>query len=248
MRDDGNLRGQGQFPATRWSLVVAARSAVPKERQRALEILTAAYWKPVYKYIRLRWDKDNEQAQDLTQDFFLRILDKDFLARFDPQRARLRTFLRACVDHLIANEDKAARRLKRGGEMQFQSLDFESAEGELRQIEIPSPDSMDDFFDREWVRSVFSLSLERLRQECEQRGKQTHFRLLEFYDIDEASKELTYEQVGQRFELKTTDVTNYLAYARREFRRIVLEQLREMAGSEEEFRREARTLLGIDTP
>ena len=158
MRDDGNLRGQGQFPATRWSLVVAARSGGPKDRQRALEILTAAYWKPVYKYIRLRWDKDNEQAQDLTQDFFLRILDKDFLARFDPQRARLRTFLRACVDHLIANEDKAARRLKRGGEMQFHSLDFESAEGELRQIEIPSPDSMDDFFEREWVRSVFSLS------------------------------------------------------------------------------------------
>ncbi len=103
---------------------------------------------------------------------------------------------------------------------------------------------MDDFFEREWVRSVFSLSLERLRQECETRGKQTHFRLLEFYDIDEAGKELTYEQVGRQFGLKTSDVTNYLAYARREFRRIVLEQLREMTGSEEEFRREARTLLG----
>jgi len=248
MRDNGDLRGQGQFPATRWSLIVAARSAVPEERQRALEVLTAAYWKPVYKYIRLRWEKDNEQAQDLTQDFFLRILEKEFLARYDPQRARLRTFLRVCVDHLIANEGKAARRLKRGGDVQILPLDFESAEGELRQIEIPSPDSMEDFFEREWVRSVFSLSLERLRQECEQRGKQTHFRLLEFYDIDEADKELTYEQVGQRFELKTSDVTNYLAYARREFRRIVLEELREMTASEDEFRREARTLLGIDTP
>ena len=248
MRDDGNLRGQGQFPATRWSLIVAARSSVPKERQRALEILTAAYWKPVYKYIRLRWDKDNEQAQDLTQDFFLRVLDKDFFARYDPQRARLRTFLRVCVDHLIANEDKAARRLKRGGDIQILPLDFESAEGELQHVEIPSPDSMEDFFEREWVRSVFGLSLERLRLECEERGKQIHFRLLEFYDIDEAGKELTYEQVGQRFELKTSDVTNYLAYARREFRRIVLEQLREMTGSEDEFRREARTLLGIDTP
>ena len=106
---------------------------------------------------------------------------------------------------------------------------------------------MEDFFEREWVRSVFSLSLECLRQECEERGKQMHFRLLEFYEIDEAGKELTYEQVGKRFELKTTDVTNYLAYARREFRRIVLERLREMTGSEEEFRREARTLLGVDT-
>ena len=248
MRDDGNLDGQGKFPATRWSLSVAARSAEPEERQRALAILTAAYWKPVYKYIRLRWERDNEQAQDLTQDFFLRILEKDFLARFDPQRARMRTFLRVCVDHLIANEDKAARRLKRGGKVQFLPLDFESAEGELRHIEIPSPDSMEDFFEREWVRSVFSLSVERLRQECEQRGKQIHFRLLEFYDIDEAGKEFTYEQVGQRFELKASDVTNHLAYARREFRRIVLEQLREMTGSEEEFRREARTLLGVDAP
>jgi RNA polymerase sigma factor (sigma-70 family) len=248
MRDDGNLRGQGQFPATRWSLIVAARSAEPEERQRALEILISAYWKPVYKYVRLRWDKDSEQAKDLTQDFFFHLLAKDFLARYDPQRARLRTFLRVWVDHLIANEDKAARRLKRGGEVQLLPLDFESAEGELQHIEIPSPGLMEDFFEREWIRSVFSLSLERLRQECEQRGKQMHFRLLEFYDVDEAGKELTYEQVGQRFELKTSDVTNYLAYARREFRRIVLEQLREMTGSEEEFRREARTLLGVDAP
>ncbi|MGA9797417.1 MAG: sigma-70 family RNA polymerase sigma factor [Terriglobales bacterium] len=247
MRDDGNLRGEGSFPVTRWSLIVAARSAEPEERQRALELLTAAYWKPVYKYIRLRWKKDHEQAADLTQDFFLRILEKEFLARYDPQRARLRTFLRVCVDHLIANENRAARRLKRGGEVQFLSLDFESAEGELQQIEIPSPDSMEDFFEREWVRSIFSLSLERLQRECEERGKAMHFRLLEFYDIDEGGKELTYEQVGQRFELRTSDVTNYLAYARREFRRIVLGLLREMTSSEEEFRREARSLLGVDT-
>jgi RNA polymerase sigma factor (sigma-70 family) len=247
MRDDSN-RGNGKFPVTRWSLIVGARSAEPEDRQRALEILIAAYWKPVYKYVRLRWNKDNEQAKDLTQDFFFHLLEKDFLARFDPQRARLRTFLRVCVDHLIANEDKAARRLKRGAEVQFLPLDFESAEGELQHIEIPSPNSMEEFFEREWVRSVFNLSLERLRQECDQRGKQMHFRLLEFYDIDEAGKELTYEQVGQRFELKTSDVTNYLAYARREFRRIVLEQVREMTGSEEEFRREARTLLGVDAP
>jgi len=248
MPDEVNLRGQGSFPATRWSLIAAARSAEPEARQRALEILVAAYWKPVYKYIRLRWDKDNEQAQDLTQDFFVRLLEKDFLAHYEPHRARLRTFLRVCVDHLVANEDKAARRLKRGGEVQFLRLDFESAEGELQQIEIPSPGSMEDFFEREWVRSVFSLSLERLRQECEHGGKLVHFRLLEFYDIDEGGKELTYEQVARQFGLKPSDVTNYLAFARREFRRIVLDQLREMTGSEEEFRREAHTLLGIDAP
>ena len=120
--------------------MVAARSAEPDQRQRALEVLIAAYWKPVYKYMRLHWRKENEEAKDLTQDFFYRLLEKDFLASYEPKRSRLRTFLRVCVDRLIANQDKASRRLKRGGEIEFEQLDFESAEGELRHIEIPSPD------------------------------------------------------------------------------------------------------------
>lgn len=226
-------------------MIVAARSPEPEQRRRALDLLIGAYWKPVYKYIRMRWGKDIEEAEDLTQIFFFRLLEKDFLASYEPRRSRLRTFLRMCVDRMIANEDKAARRLKRGGEIEFQPLDFESAEGELRHIDIPSPDRVDEFFEREWTRSVFSRSLERLKAECEERGKQLHFRLLEFYDIEDAGKELTYEQVAQQFKLKTTDVTNYLAYARREFRRIVLEQLREMTGSDEEFQRESQTLLGM---
>jgi RNA polymerase sigma factor (sigma-70 family) len=247
MPDDTQIGGpSARFPSTRWSVIVAARSAQPEERQRALDVLIAAYWKPVYKYIRLRWDKDNEQAKDLTQDFFARLLEKDFLESFDPEKARLRTFLRVCVDRFLANEAKAAQRLKRGGDVQFQSLDFESAEGELQQLEIPSPESMDDFFAREWVRSVFSLAVDHLRRECEAQGKQKHFQLLELYDIDEGGKELTYSQVASRFGLKASDVTNYLAYARREFRRVVLEQLREMTGSEAEFQREARALLGTD--
>lgn len=245
MWDDANDAGRGDFPPTRWSVILAARSAEPEERRRALEVLIAAYWKPVYKYVRLRWGKDSEEAKDLTQDFFFRLLEKDFLARYEPQRARLRTYLRVCVDHLIANDDKAARRLKRGGDVEFLSLDFESAEGELRHIEVPPTEGTEDFFEREWARSVFSLSLDRLKQECEQRGKQTCFRLFESYDVEEVCKELTYEQVAAQFGLKSSDVTNYLAYARREFRRIVLEQLREMTGSEEEFRQEAQALLGM---
>lgn len=247
MRDDTQIGGSyGAFPATRWSLIVAARSPQADERQRALDTLIAAYWRPVYKYIRLRWNKDNEQAKDLTQEFFARLLEKDFLESYDPGKARLRTFLRVCVDRFLANQEKAAQRMKRGGDIQFQSLDFESAEGELKQIEIPSPDTMDDFFVREWVRSLFTMALERLRIECETHGKQKHFQLLELYDIDEAGRELTYEQVARQFSLKSTDVTNYLAWARREFRRIVLEQLREMTGSEAEFQQEARALLGLD--
>jgi RNA polymerase sigma factor (sigma-70 family) len=247
--DDTHIGGaSGAFPSTRWSLIVGARSPHAEERQRALDLLIAAYWKPVYKYIRLRWNKPNDEAKDLTQEFFVRLLEKGFLDSFNPQRAHLRTFLRVCVDRFLANQEKAAHRLKRGGDVQMLSLDFESAEGELKQIDVPSPESMDDFFAREWIRSVFTLAVEKLRVECEQRGKQVQFRLLELYDIEEGGKDLTYEQVAKQFGLKASDVTNYLAYARRELRRIVLEQVREMTGSEDEFRREARTLLGVEIP
>jgi len=249
MADDTQIGGRnGVFPATRWSLIVASRSPQAEERQRALDLLIAAYWKPVYKYIRLRWNKENEEAKDLTQEFFARLLEKDFLDSFDPSRARLRTFLRVCVDRLLANQEKAAQRLKRGGDVQVLSLDFESAEGELQHIDVPDPDSMDDFFAREWIRSVFTLAVEKLRRECETKAKQVHFRLFELYDIEEGGKYLTYERAAKQFGLKASDVTNYLAYARRELRRIVLDQLREMTGSDEEFRHEARALLGVDVP
>ena len=148
MVEETHMGGRsGAFPSTRWSLIVAARSPESEQRQRALDLLIAAYWKPVYKYIRLRWNKDSEQAKDLTQEFFTRLLEKDFLDSFDPARSRLRTFLRVCVDRFLANQEKAAQRLKRGGDMQLLSLDFESAEGELKQIDVPDPDKVE-----EWLR------------------------------------------------------------------------------------------------
>jgi len=199
----------------------------------------------VYKYIRLHWRKDNEQAKDLTQEFFARLVEKQWLDRFDPGKARLRTFLRACIDGVVINEDKAATRVKRGGDATLLSLDFELVEGELTRIQIAAPDNPEELFRREFVRSLFGLALERLQRECDAKGKGLHFQLLELYDVEEGGKQQTYEEVGRRFGLKTTDVTNYLSYARKEFRRIVLEQLRAMTATEDEFRHEARMLLGV---
>jgi len=246
MSHDPNLDGRSGFPLTRGSMLIAARSDDPDDRRRALSALITAYWKPVYKYIRLKWNKDVEASEDLTQQFFTDLLERDLIKNYDPRKARLRTYLRVCVDGLAANEYKASQRIKRGGGLQFLPLDFESAEGEVKQLEIPAPGSEEDFFAREWARSVFELSLERLRKECEARNRQTQFKLLELYDVDEGGKELTYEQVAHQFGIKTSDVTNYLAYARREFRKIVLEQLQQMTATDEEYRREARALLGID--
>jgi RNA polymerase sigma factor (sigma-70 family) len=245
--DDTQIGGSGgAFPTTRHSIVMAVRSVDLHQRQRALDVLISAYWKPVYKYIRLRWGKDNEQAKDLTQDFFVRLIEKDFLEGYDPSRAKLRTFLRVCLDRFLSNVQSSEQRLKRGGDIVFLPLDFETAEGELRQLEPPSTDNVEEFFTQEWTRSLFSNALARLQKECEANGKQTHFRLLEFYDVEGGGEHLTYPQVAAQFGLKTSDVTNYLAYARREFRRTVLDSLREMTASEDEFRREARALLGID--
>lgn len=237
----------GRFPATRWSAIVAARSEDPAERSRALETIAASYWKPVYKYIRLRWNRSSSDAQDLTQEFFARLIEKDFLDSYDPAKARLRTFLRVCIDALVQNEDKAARRLKRGGNAQILSLDFESAEGELRRIDPPAPGSPDDFFEQEWIRSLFSFSVEALRAGCKAHGKSVHFRLFELYDLrDDSASPLTYDDLARQFGLSPTDVTNYLAFARREFRRIALAKLRQMTAGDDEFRREAHALFGFD--
>lgn len=246
LAEDTSIGGaRHQFPLTRWSILVGARSAEPEQRQRALDVLVSAYWKPVYKYIRLHWGKENEQAKDLTQDFFTRLIEKQLLDRFDPTKARLRTYLRVCVDGLVMNTDKASQRQKRGGDVALLPLDFESVEGELMHLPVAAPGGPEEFFAKEFARSLFGLAVDRLRDECEARDKSLHFQLLELYDIEEGGKELTYEEVAARFGIKTTDVTNYLSYARREFRRIVLEELRTMTASEEEFRREAATLLGV---
>src|SRR5256885_12991902 len=103
------------FPPTRNSAVAAVRNGDARERARGLGDLAALYWRPVYSYLRLRWRRPHEEAADLSQEFFAEVVQKELLVRFDPSRARLRTFLRTCIDGLVANHDKAAKRQKRGG-------------------------------------------------------------------------------------------------------------------------------------
>jgi RNA polymerase sigma factor (sigma-70 family) len=241
--DDTGIGGsKSRFPTTRYSAIVALRSTEPLERNRAFESIIDSYWKPVYKYIRIKWNKSNEDGKDLTQHFFSTAIEKDYFQRYNPAKARFRTFLRTCLDGFLANEEKASRRLKRGGEQKMLSLDYESAEGELKQVEIPATESMEEYFEKEWIRSFFASALDALRLECEAKKKNLHFQLFEEYYLDETS----YDQLATRFHLSVTNVTNYLAFSRREFRRIILEKLRENTSTEEEFRSEARSLLGIE--
>jgi len=112
---------------------------------------------------------------------------------------------------------------------------------------VPAPETLDRCFDAEWARSIFELAVDGLRDQCALDGKETHFKLFELYDLDDSgAKKVTYEELAARFGVPATSVTNHLAWARREFRRIVLEKLREVTGSDEEFRKEARFLLGTE--
>jgi DNA-directed RNA polymerase specialized sigma24 family protein len=240
--------GSDRFPVTQISAIAATSSANPEERARGFEALIGAYWMPVYKYIRIKWNKQTEDARDLTQGFFAEAIEKNFFARFDPSKAKFRTFLRTCLDGFVSNENKAAGRIKRGGGATILSLDFDGAEEQLKIGSPPAANAVDDYFEKEWARSVFSLALESFRLHMAGSGKETHRKLFERYvlDADDEMPRPGYKALADEFNLSISDVTNYLALARREFRRIVLEKLRELTATDEEYRREARALLGAD--
>jgi RNA polymerase sigma-70 factor (ECF subfamily) len=237
-----------RFPDTRGSLVAAMRSPDEATRARALSTLAEAYWKPIYTYVRLHFRRGHDDAADLTQDFFARLVEKSLLARFDPEKARLRTYLRLAVDGLVANEWKAKGRVKRGAGLQILSLDFDAVRREVEEQRSAGELSPEDLFEKEWVRSVFSMAVERFRETCAADGKELRFALFSAYDLegDAAVERPRYEDLAHRFGTTAVDVTNQLAAARRDFRRIVLELLRELTVSDAEFRLEARALLGIE--
>jgi RNA polymerase sigma factor (sigma-70 family) len=233
------------FPATRHSIVAAIRSDQADVRRSAFDALVHAYWKPVFKYVRLKWHASPEDAADLTQGFFLRAFEKDFFSGFDPARAKFRTFLRTCLDGFVANARKADARLKRGGGVTLVPMDIDEAERELRRHAPSAIDDFDAYFHREWLRSLFGAAAVRLRDACAARGRPERFQAFEQYDLagDDADRP-TYGELARRLGLSAAGVTNELAAARREFRRYVLEALREQCPTDEEFDAEARALGG----
>jgi hypothetical protein len=239
-----------RFPETRGSLVAAAAGGDAAARSRALGSLAEAYWAPVYTYVRFKAGRSHEEAADLTQDFFTGLVEKDWLARFDPSKARLRTYFRMLVDGLDANEWKAHGRVKRGGGAPALSLDVGAVRAAYEAAAASSQESPEQAFEREWARSVFSMAVERYRAACAVDGRDVRFALFAAYDLegDAAPERPRYEDLARRHATTAVDVTNQLAAARRDFRRAVLDVLRELTASEAEFRAEARALLGVEPP
>jgi RNA polymerase sigma factor (sigma-70 family) len=246
MADDFASPRQGLFPTTHRSAVVAASSDDPAERARSFEILVRAYWKPVYKHVRLRFRRSAEEAEDLTQGFFARSFEQRYFSTYDPGRALFRTYLKTCLDRFVTKEAESARRQKRGGGAVLLSLDFAAAEREVERAEPIANESIEGYFDHEWTRNLLATAVDALREECAASGKSRHFRVFERYVLeDDPAGRPSYAELARELEIQTTDVTNYLAFARREFRRLVLEKLREITSTEEEFRAEATAVLGV---
>jgi len=221
---------QGQFPSTQLSLLEAASSgaALPNE---ALERVSALYWKPVYRFIRVKFRTNNEDAKDLTQSFFATALQRDFFARFDPAKASFRTYLRMAVERFAANEHAAANRQKRGGGVEFEPVEDQAV----------TTESPEEVFEREWQRQLFALALDDLRAHCETCGKQVQFEIFEAYDLAGGDRP-SYSGLAARYGIAETSVTNYLAWARRMLRQYVTERLRGVTAGERDLRDEMRRL------
>jgi DNA-directed RNA polymerase specialized sigma24 family protein len=245
----GDVRSNGGFPATRHSAIERIRDADPETRREAFGDLVEGYWKPVYKHLRFTWRLDAEEARDLTQGFFADAFQKAWLERYEPGKARFRTFVRVCADRFVMNMRQSASRLKRGGGVQTLPLDFDGAEREvasrgLTAAASPMP-GPDELFHQEFIRALFDKTVHGLRAEYEERGRPIPFTLFERYDLAPAEG-VSYAQLAEEFALTQAQVTNSLAQVRRRFRERALDTLRGLCGSDQEFRREARDLFGLD--
>jgi DNA-directed RNA polymerase specialized sigma24 family protein len=240
-----NPPGPGGFPATRYSVIERIRGVDPDARRLAFGDLVEGYWKPVYKHLRVTWRLDSDEARDLTQGFFTDAFQKSWLEKFDPDKARFRTFVRVCADRFVMNARQAASRQKRGGAAQIVPLDFDGADREILSRRGPASAEPDEYFHQEFVRALFERSLAAVRIEFEATGRAVHYSLFERYDLSPVTG-VSYAQLANEFNLTTAQVTNYLAQIRRAFRARALEALRGLCGSDAEYRREARELFGVD--
>jgi RNA polymerase sigma factor (sigma-70 family) len=214
-------------------------------RQHAFGDLVAGYWKPVYTHLRLTWRLSPEDAQDLTQAFFAEAFEKSWLARYDPSKARFRTFLRVCADRVVMNWRQSAQRQKRGGDARLVSLDFETAEGELREHPLAVLPEADELFRQEFIRALFARAVDDVRREYEAAGRHLHLAIFERYDLDPDSQ-VSYAALARELGLSTAQVTNYLAQVRRSFREKALDALRALSATEHDFRDDARALFGLE--
>ncbi len=171
--------GKAQFTTTHWSVVLAAGQCGTAQSAQALEALCRTYWFPLYAFVCRRGYKEHE-AQDLTQEFFARLLEKENLSTVDRAKGKFRSFLLAAMEHFLAKEWRRANAQKRGGGVSFVPLDGPSAESAPLQVAAPGL-TPEEFFDQQWAITLLEQAVGKLRQEFRAAGKGEVFEELKIF-------------------------------------------------------------------
>jgi RNA polymerase sigma-70 factor (ECF subfamily) len=240
--DDPPLRGPRDFATTQWSLVLAARTdeAQRSNARKAFEALCRAYWYPIYAFVRHR-GYDSDEAQDLTQSFFARVIETDGLASADPRRGRFRSYLLGAIKHFLANEWHRSRTQKRGGRVSFLDLDAldPAARFALAEDRTHDPDAS---FDREWAHETIARALARLRAESEARGRGEWFEALRGSLVGEApARSATAARLGTTEGALKTAVHRL----RRRYRELLRAEIAETVADADDVDREMRHLVEV---
>ena len=229
-----------RFRTTRWSLVLAARDRTSPEARQALQELCEAYWYPLYAFVR-RHGHPAEEAQDLTQEFFVRLLEKDFLALVDQSRGKFRSFLMTACKHFLANECDRARALKRGGGRELLSIDARA--GESRYAAEPTHDlTAERLFERRWALLLLQHVLSRLRDEFRQAGKGEQFEQLKVFLTGEKSAG-HYVQTAEVLRATPGAVRVAVHRLRRRYRELLREEIARTVNDPGQVEAEIRDLM-----
>jgi RNA polymerase sigma factor (sigma-70 family) len=235
---DSTNGGEARLATTQWGLVATAAEGGAAEAKAALGELYGVYCYPVYCFIRRRGYR-REDAQDLTQDFFVHLLEKATLGRADPQRGRFRNFLLGALDHFLAHAAARARTQKRGGDFRFVSLDEEGAEARYQLAAIEGL-SAEKVFEARWVAALIEAALARLRRELENEGKGRFFEALQGFLIGE--QEGTYQQTADMLGLSLGTVRASIFRMRVRYRALLREEVARTVATEDQVEEELRYL------
>lgn len=238
--------GSGNFAPTRWTLVLRARGD-SAEAQKALGDLCAAYWQPVFRFVCSE-GRDEENARDLTQEFFARLLAGSGLAKVERGRGRFRSYLLGAVKHFLADRREHERRLKRGGGVPPESLNATITDGNDTGMELQAADPSalppDSYFDREWALAVMDRAITAVQQEFTAEGKPEHFEALKPWLVGELPT-LSQATAAVRLGLSENAVKVAVHRLRKRFRELVKAELAQTVANPSEVGEELRYLVEV---